>query len=104
MHQRKSKRLSGKWGVCAQLTIENQLQNKHVESLMVPCLDEGSKPSGSTLWDSFNFFENCPLFFSSKFLSIFKIYLSASLILGVQNLSLWLLLVILSRKTTIFYR
>ncbi len=46
---RKLKKISRKLGVCALFTIENQTQNKHVESLRVACLDEGSNPSNSTL-------------------------------------------------------
>lgn len=45
----KLKRISFRWDVCVQPRIENQLQNKHVESSIVPCLDEGSNPSDSTL-------------------------------------------------------
>ena len=34
--------------VCCLLYDENQKQNKHVESLRIACLDEGSNPSNST--------------------------------------------------------
>ena len=46
---RKLKKISRKLGVCALFTIENQTQNKHVESLRIACLDEGSNPSNSTI-------------------------------------------------------
>ena len=29
--------------------IENQLGTKHVEGIVIACLDEGSNPSGSTI-------------------------------------------------------
>ena len=33
-------------------TLENLGEDKHVESLLFPCLDEGSTPSSSTDWFS----------------------------------------------------
>jgi len=30
-------------------TLENLSEDKHVESLLFPCLDEGSTPSSSTI-------------------------------------------------------
>lgn len=32
-----------------QLCIDNQSGTKHVESMVIACLDEGSNPSGSTI-------------------------------------------------------
>lgn len=36
--------------VSVALFLENQNETKHVESELVPRLDEGSNPSSSTLW------------------------------------------------------
>ncbi len=37
------------WAVSSQVHIENQVETKHVESILITCLDEGSNPSGSTI-------------------------------------------------------
>jgi hypothetical protein len=34
--------------VCGLFHIENQLQTKHEENIVIPCLDVGSTPTGST--------------------------------------------------------
>ncbi len=36
------------WAVSSQVRIENQIETKHEESILITCLDEGSIPSGST--------------------------------------------------------
>ena len=51
-----------RWAAGSQPRFENQLPAKHVETIWVPCLDEGSTPSSSTnllknsaSWRYFNF-------------------------------------------------
>lgn len=39
-------------GVPVRTMVENQSRNKHVESLKIHRLDEGSNPSGSTFWET----------------------------------------------------
>jgi len=39
-------------GVPVRATVENQPGNKHVESLKIRRLDEGSNPSDSTFWET----------------------------------------------------
>ncbi len=39
-------------GVLVRPTVENQSRNKHVESLKIHRLDEGSIPSDSTFWET----------------------------------------------------
>ena len=48
VRERKFQKISVKLAVCCLLYDENQQQNKHVESLRIACLDEGSNPSNST--------------------------------------------------------
>ena len=49
-----------------------------------PCVP-GSIPGGTTKRDKLIFFEICPFLFFGKSLSICKIYLKTSLILGVRH-------------------
>jgi len=46
--EQKFQKLSGRLGACTLFADENEVQNKHVESLRIACLDEGSNPSNST--------------------------------------------------------
>ena len=48
VRERKPQKISGQLAVCCLLSAENEEQNKHVESLRIACLDEGSTPSSST--------------------------------------------------------
>ena len=45
----KLKKISVYSAVSSQVHIENQLGTKHVEGIVIACLDEGSNPSGSTI-------------------------------------------------------
>ena len=48
MQKAKIQKLSGSLGATFRTAVENQQADKHVESIWIPCLDQGSKPCYST--------------------------------------------------------
>lgn len=75
----KTTELSFRWAVHGHPQVENQSRNKHVEVPVLPCLDGGSTPPGSTKEDISKFVDKrLPIFCPNSNISLVEnvIYLN----------------------------